>query len=36
MKKKGLNGYIYDFPLIIIIDNSNTIDIHKYLMKSII
>ena len=33
-KKTGLNGYMYDFFVYYnIIDNSNMIDIHKYLMK---
>ena len=34
MKKIGLNGYVYDFSVDYnIIDTSNIIDIHKYLMK---
>ena len=34
MKKTGLNGYIYKFSIDYnIIDTSNIIDIHKYLMK---
>ena len=34
MKKTGLNGYIYEFSVDYnIIDTSNIIDIHKYLMK---
>ena len=34
MKKTGLNRYIYDFSVDYnTIDNSNIIDIHKYLMK---
>ena len=34
MKKAGLNGYVYDFPVNYnIIDTSNIINIHKYLMK---
>ena len=34
MKKKGLNGYVYDFIVDYnIIDTSNTINIHEYLMK---
>ena len=33
-KKTGLNGYVYDFPVDYdIIDTSNIINIHKYLMK---
>ena len=35
MKKTGLNRYIYDFFVDYnVIDTSNTIDIHKYLMKT--
>ena len=34
IKKTGLNGYVYDFLVdYIIIDTSNIINIHKYLMK---
>ena len=34
MKKIGLNGYVYEFFVDYnIIDTSNIIDIHKYLMK---
>ena len=34
IKKPGLNGYVYDFSVdYIIIDTSNSINIHKYLMK---
>ena len=34
MKKTRLNGYVYEFFVDFnIIDTSNTIDIHKYLMK---
>ena len=33
-KKKGLNGYVYDFFVDYnITDTSNIINIHKYLMK---
>ena len=33
-KKTGLNGYVYEFSVDYnIIDTSNIIDIHKYLMK---
>ena len=33
-KKTGLNGYVYDFPADYnVIDNSNVINIHKYLIK---
>ena len=34
MKKTGLNGHVYDFRVDYnIIDTSNIINIHKYLMK---
>ena len=34
IKKSALNGYVYDFSVDYdIIDTSNIIDIHKYLMK---
>ena len=34
MKKAGLNGYVYEFSVDYdIIDTSNIINIHKYLMK---
>ena len=34
MKKTGLNGYVYDFTIDYnIIDISDGINIHKYLMK---
>ena len=34
MKKTGLNGYVYEFSVgYNIIDTSNIISIHKYLMK---
>ena len=34
MKKTGLNGYVHDFSVDYnIIDNSNIIVIHKYLME---
>ena len=34
MKKRGLNGYVYEFSVDYnIIDTSNIIDINKYLMK---
>ena len=34
MKKTRLNGYVYEFFVDFnTIDTSNTIDIHKYLMK---
>ena len=34
IKKTGLNGYVYDFYVnYIIIETSNIIDIHQYLMK---
>ena len=34
MKKSGLNGYVYEFSADYnIIDTSNIINIHKYLMK---
>ena len=34
IKKTGLNGYVYDFCVDYnIIDTSNIINIHKYLMK---
>ena len=34
MKKTGLNGYVYEFSVgYNIIDTSNIINIHKYLMK---
>ena len=34
MKKTGLNGNVYDFSVDYnVIDTSNIIDIHKYLMK---
>ena len=34
IKKTGLNGYLYDFSVDYnIIDTSNIINIHKYLMK---
>ena len=33
-KKTGLNGYVYEFSVDYnIIDTSNIIDIHEYLMK---
>ena len=33
-KKTGLNGNLYDFSVNFnVIDTSNIIDIHKYLMK---
>ena len=32
--RKGLNGHVYDFSVDYnIIDNSNIVNIHKYLMK---
>ena len=35
--KKGLNGYVHEFPADYnIIDTSNIINIHKYLMKKMI
>ena len=35
MKKTGLKSYVYDFSVDYnIIDNSNNINIHKYLMKN--
>ena len=35
MKKTGLNRYVYDFSADYnIIDTSNIIDSHKYLMKN--
>ena len=35
MKKTGLNRYVYDFSVDYnIIDTSNIIDSHKYLMKN--
>ena len=34
MKKTGLNGNVYDFSVAYkVIDTSNIIDIHKYLIK---
>ena len=34
MKKKGLNGYVYEFSVDYnIIDASNIINIHKHLIK---
>ena len=37
MKKIGLNGYVYDFSVDYnVIDTSNIINIHKYLMKKMI
>ena len=34
MKKTGLNGFVYDFPVDYrAFDTSNIIDIHKYLIK---
>ena len=34
MKKTGLNGYVHDYSVDYdIIDNSNIIVIHKYLME---
>ena len=33
IKKTGLNGCVYDFPVEYIIDTSKIINIHKYLMK---
>ena len=34
MKKTGFNGYIYDFSTdYSAIENSDILDVHKYLMK---
>ena len=33
MKKRGLNRYVYKFSVDFIIDTSNVIGIHKYLIK---
>ena len=34
-KKTGLNRYVYEFSVDFIIDTSNVIGIHKYLIKKI-
>ena len=35
IKKTGLNRYVYEFSVDFIIDTSNVIGIHKYLIKKI-